>query len=228
VSVTEESRPPHTGAIGMIKRENLRTVVTSALRAAVISGEMAPGVVYSAPSLSLQFGVSATPVREAMLDLMSEGLVAPVPNKGYVVLEMSDRDLDEITDLRLMTELPATVRAAHTVPVEAIPEFRLLAENIVTAAREKDLIGYVEADRRFHLTILEHYGNERVVKLVSDLRAQTRLYGLKSLVEHDSLVESAQQHHELLDLIAARDFEGFEAKLRSHLSLTRGIWATGV
>ncbi|HLH46617.1 MAG TPA: GntR family transcriptional regulator, partial [Acidimicrobiales bacterium] len=79
---------------------SLREGVADALRAAVVSGEMRPGVVYSVPSLAAQFGVSPTPVREAMLDLLKEGLVESVRNKGFRVTEVTDAQLDEITGLR--------------------------------------------------------------------------------------------------------------------------------
>ena len=77
------------------EQRSLREQVTSALRAAVISGEMRPGVVYSAPSLAARFRVSATPVREALLDLVKEGLVVSVRNKGFRVTEVTDRQLDD-------------------------------------------------------------------------------------------------------------------------------------
>ena len=79
---------------------------------------MIPGIVYSAPALAQEFGVSATPVREAMVDLCSEGLVETVRNKGYRVTEVSDKDLDDITDLRLMIEPSAGRRAVAAVTAE--------------------------------------------------------------------------------------------------------------
>ena len=72
-------------------RRRLRDEVAAALRAALIAGELRPGEVYSAPVLAARFGVSATPVREAMLDLVREGLVDTMPNKGFRVTELSDR-----------------------------------------------------------------------------------------------------------------------------------------
>ncbi|MGN6600433.1 MAG: GntR family transcriptional regulator, partial [Actinomycetes bacterium] len=87
-------------------RQSLRERAADALRAALVAGEMRPGVTYSAPSLAAQFGVSATPVREAMLGLAKEGLVEAVRNKGFRVTELSDRDLDEITELRSLVEVP--------------------------------------------------------------------------------------------------------------------------
>ena len=78
-------------------RRRYRDQVADALRAALIAGELEPGEVYSAPVLAVQFGVSATPVREAMLDLVREGLVDIVPNKGFRVTAVSERQLDEYT-----------------------------------------------------------------------------------------------------------------------------------
>ena len=91
------------------KAASLRETVTQILRAAIISGEMAPGEVYSAPALGARFGVSATPVREAMVDLSREGLVQTVPNKGFRVTAVSEAELDDIAALRMLIE-PPTVR----------------------------------------------------------------------------------------------------------------------
>ena len=100
-----------SASFNRVDTSSFRGKVTNELRAAVIAGRMIPGVVYSAPALAQEFGVSATPVREAMVDLCSEGLVETVRNKGYRVTEVSDKDLDDITDLRLMIEPSAGRRA---------------------------------------------------------------------------------------------------------------------
>jgi DNA-binding GntR family transcriptional regulator len=207
------------------KRESLRDSVAHALRAAVISGEMAPGEVYSAPMLGARFGVSATPVREAMLDLVREGLVISLPNKGFRVTEMSDEDLDNVTSLRLLIE-PPTVRDVVTdIPAEDFAKLRALAEDIVVAAEAGNLIAYIEADRVFHVTLLAYSGNPRLVDVVSDLRSQTRLLGLTPLVESGRLGQSAAEHHELLDLIEAGDADGAERLMRRHIGHVRGLWA---
>jgi len=207
-------------------RRSLREQVADALRAAVISGEMRPGTVYSAPSLAARFGVSATPVREALLDLAKEGHVESVPNKGYRVTEVTDRRLDEITELRALIEVPTVARLAAVVEPERVAELRPLAEAIRDAARAGDLIGYVEADRRFHLALLGLAGNRRLVELVGELRAQTRLYGLAELVRRRRLESSAAEHLEILDALADRDASRAEALMRRHIGHVRGLWAT--
>jgi DNA-binding GntR family transcriptional regulator len=205
--------------------QSLREQVAGALRAAVISGEMRPGAVYSAPSLAVRFGVSATPVREALLDLTKEGLVEPVRNRGFRVTEVTDRQLDEITELRMLIEVPTVTRLATAIEPGQVQALRPLAQAICGAARAGELIRYVEADTRFHVALLKLAGNRRLVELIGELRAQTRLYGLAELVRRRRLVRSAEEHLEILDALADRDPARTEELMRRHIGHVRGLWA---
>ncbi len=207
------------------QRENLRDSVANALRAAVISGELEPGEVYSAPMLGARFGVSATPVREAMLDLVREGLVISLRNKGFRVTEVSEADLDNLAALRQLIEPPTIRDVVPVIPATDFPKLRRLADDIVVAAQAGDLIAYIEADRVFHVTLLAYSGNQKLVDVVSDLRSQTRLLGLTPLVESGRLVASAEEHHDLVELVEARDGDGAEQLMRRHIGHVRGLWA---
>ncbi|WBB68237.1 GntR family transcriptional regulator [Micromonospora sp. WMMD812] len=210
---------------GIGRKENLRDRIREALRAAIISGKLEPGVVYSAPALGAQLGVSATPVREAMLDLVKGGLVVPHPNKGFRVTEMSEEDLDNLAAVRLLIEPPTVRDLVAVIPKEDFPELRGLAQDIVDAAERGDLLGYIEADHVFHLTLLGYSRNRFLVDVVSDLRSRTRLLGLTPLLESGRLVRSAAEHHELLDFVEAGDPSGAELLMRRHIGHVRGLWA---
>ncbi|WP_370072657.1 GntR family transcriptional regulator [Streptacidiphilus sp. MAP5-3] len=209
------------------ERRSLREQVTHALRAALVAGELRPGIVYSAPVLAAEFGVSATPVREAMLDLAKEGLVEVVRNKGFRIVGLTEQDLDDFTEIRELIEIPATVRVAETATPAQLEPLRAHARDIVTAARRGDLIAYVDADRRFHLGLLALHGNRHLVDTVRDLRSRSRLYGLQALVSAGRLVESAEEHERLLDAIIAGDVAGVEELISSHLGHVRRLWAQG-
>ncbi|KUF18040.1 MULTISPECIES: GntR family transcriptional regulator [Streptomyces] len=206
-------------------RERLRDQVAHALRAALISGELQPGQVYSAPGLAEDFGISATPVREAMLDLAREGLVEPVRNKGFRVTEVDERDLDQYSEIRMLIEVPMVGRITRSAAREDLQALRPVAEEIVRAAREHDLIGYLEADRRFHLSLLALGGNDRLVETVGDLRKRSRLYGLTALDESNRLIPSAEEHLELLDLMIAGEAKRAEKCMMRHLGHVRSLWA---
>ena len=206
-------------------RRRYRDQVSDALRAALIAGELEPGEVYSAPGLAARFGVSATPVREAMLDLVREGLVDIVPNKGFRVTEVSERQLDEYTQIRELIEIPVIVGLVHTADREQLEALRPQAELIVEAAVGGDLIGYLEADRRLHLGLLALAGNEHLVAVVEDLRKRSRLFGLQELADAGKLESSAREHLELLDALIAGDEEAVRACMTHHLSHVRTLWA---
>jgi DNA-binding GntR family transcriptional regulator len=208
-------------------QQSLREQVVGALRAAVISGEMQPGRVYSAPSLAARFHVSATPVREALLDLTKEGLVESVRNKGFRVTEVTAKQLDDITELRALIEVPMVTRIAPGITARQVRALRPLADAICGAAQEGDLIGYIEADRRFHLALLELTGNAQVLEVVDELRNRTRLYGLAKLVRENALTGSAREHHEILDALEANDPARTEEVMRRHIGHVRGLWAPG-
>ncbi len=207
------------------ERQSLREQVAHALRAALITGEMRPGVVYSAPVLAAQFGVSATPVREAMLDLAKEGLVEAVRNKGFRVTELSDRDLDELTEIRQLIEVPTVTRLADPGRAEEFARLRPVAQEIVSAAERGDLLAYVDADLRFHVELLALSGNAHLVEVVRDLRNRARLYGLSQLYARGTLTDSGREHLALLDALEAGDAATVEHIMSEHIQHVRGIWA---
>ncbi|CAL9369136.1 GntR family transcriptional regulator [Streptomyces sp. enrichment culture] len=212
---------PALGGRGPSYRER----VADALRAALIAGELRPGQVYSAPALAARFGVSATPVREALLDLAKEGLVDAVPNKGYRVTAASERQLDEYTHVRALIEIPTTAALAAAADPAALAALRPVAEELVAAATAGDLIAYVDADQCFHLALLALAGNAHLVEAVRDLRRRSRLYGLTTLAEQGRLRASAEEHLELLDALLARDTEAVREVMGRHLGHVRGLWA---
>jgi DNA-binding GntR family transcriptional regulator len=207
------------------RRQNLREQVAHALRAALVAGEMRPGVIYSAPMLAAQFGVSPTPVREAMLDLAKEGLVEAVRNKGFRVVALSERDLDEINQVRELIEVPTIAGLAGKVSAEAVERLRGIAEEIVDAAERGETLAYIDADRRFHLELLGLAGNAHLVEVVRELRDRARLYGVSELAGRGQLGPSAHEHVELLDLIVSGRASDAEDLMRRHLGHVRADWA---
>ncbi len=209
-------------------RSTLRDQVADSLRAAVVAGQMAPGEVYSAPLLADRFGVSATPVREALLDLVRDGLMEPVRNKGFRVTELDAAELDATGDVRLLLEPAAAARAAarpETERAQAVSRLREVARRIVAAAQSGDVVAHVRADREFHSGLLALAGNPVLAETVMRLRDRSRLYGLPGLARAGTLVETAREHDGLLDLVAAGDADGAAAAMRTHVSHVRAEWS---
>jgi len=215
-----------TGLPEIGERVSLRERVAESLRAALVSGRMAPGTTYSIPALAEQFGVSATPVREAMLDLVNEGIVAPVPNKGFRVVELTEEELDQVTELRRLLEVPTVRDLAGKLSATSLTRLRALAAEVQDAAGRGDVVAYVESDRDLHLALLAEAGNPRLVEMVGRLRDQSRLYGLEQLAADGVLVDSAAEHAHLIDALESGDRRAAEKVMAHHLDHVRGIWAS--
>ncbi|MGO3153647.1 MAG: GntR family transcriptional regulator [Galactobacter sp.] len=209
------------------REKNLRDIVTDKLRAAIMVGELAEGTTVSAPTLGAQLGVSATPVREAMMDLAREGMVETQKNKGFRITSLSNEELLQITDVRLLLEPPAMPRAIGNLTPEVLAQLRDLADLNLKAAREEDLENYLLTDRDFHALILSQANNPVLADLCTSLRLRTRLYGLRSLADLGLLEDSALEHHRLIDLLEAGDGAGAEELLRAHIGHATGSWQTG-
>ncbi|WP_028059570.1 GntR family transcriptional regulator [Candidatus Solirubrobacter pratensis] len=204
---------------------SLREQAQQVIRASILAGELESGQIYSSATLAERLGVSPTPVREAMLELANGGLVEPVRNRGFRILTPDEGDLDEISALRIMLEAPSMRTVVERATDAQLRDLRELVTRIEAAAADADVAGFLLADRAFHLGMLELTGNGRLVRLVAQLRDQTRIAGISELAREGNLMRSAAEHREILDALEARDADQAEALMRRHLIHTRGIWA---
>ncbi len=212
------------------RRDPVRQRVADGLRAALIAGDLVPTQVYSAPALAARFDVSATPVREAMLDLARDGMVEVVPNTGFRVTEVTPAELDQLAEVRLLLEVPVMgeIAAGHSADDEVrIRALRPLVEAMAAAERTNDMVAYLAADTEFHTSFLALHGNPELVKIVRRARERSRLHGLLPMAKAGRLGESTQEHHAMIDTALARDRVGMEDLVRRHIEHVRNEWASG-
>ncbi|MFD8686258.1 GntR family transcriptional regulator [Streptomyces sp. NPDC059651] len=222
--VPEQARGEHThnepaAPRTPVQRHSVRGQILDALRAALVDGELAPGQVYSAPALGARFGVSATPVREAMQQLAVEGAVEVVPNRGFRVAERGPAELAELAEVRALLEVPVMLRLARTVPPAGWCALRPLADATVAAAAVGDRASYAEADRAFHGAVLALHGNAQLVMVADELhrRSQWPLEG-NPVTRRADLLADAAEHTALLDALVAQDVTVVQALVREHFA----------
>ena len=199
----------------------------SEIGTAIASGALEDGELLRDRVLAEQMGVSRTPVREAMMDLAREGLVETVKNKGFRVTQMSEKDLDDLAEIRQLLEPPTMRDIVGRIPDEAFDELIELADRCAAGAAGEDLVEYLRNDRAFHELVLSFAGNRQLTDLATSLRSRTRLYGITALAHEGRLTASAHEHHELVRLLRDGDGTGAEALMRSHIGHARSLWATG-
>lgn len=207
-----------------LKAVSLRDQAREAVRTQIVLGQLAPGEVYSVISMAAELGVSITPVREAVMDLVNLGMVEIIRNRGFRVPVLADTDLDEIFQVRTLLEAPAMAALTESLDGAPVPRFRELAEQITDAARRRDLTEFLDLDRQFHLGLLELLGNRRLVAMVAQLRDQARMQGLRNLADQE-LTRSGEEHIHIVDAIESGNAAQAEHLMRQHLAHSRGIWA---
>lgn len=208
-----------------LDRSSLRDQASQAISASIAAGEFEPGKIYPVAFFSDRLGVSATPIREALFDLVGANLIEAVRNRGFRVPIRSERELDELFDLRMMLERPAVVRLASHRELGDLSRIRAIAEQMEHEAAVGDVRSFLISDRRFHHELLKLGDNERLVEIIMTLRDQTRLYGLSAMAYAGRLLASAELHREMLAAIEAGDTEAADESIVRHLGLTRGEWA---
>jgi DNA-binding GntR family transcriptional regulator len=212
-------------AQGPLESVSLREQALHVVRDALMSGDVRPGEIYSAASLASRLGVSSSPVREAMLTLVNEGLLKPVRNRGFQVVPLSDHDLDEIYEMRVLLEVASIEKIAERGLGPAEPRLRELLEAGESAAASGARSEFLHVDRNFHVGVLELLGNRRLVAVVNNLRDQTRLHGLRPAAQRGQLGVSASEHRTLLEALCRQDVNAAREAMLGHLEHARADWA---
>lgn len=219
---------PATSAVARttaLRRQSLRDDAAQAIRAQIVAGEIKPDTLYAIGQIAEQLEVSITPVREALLDLAKDGLIEMVRNRGFRVRVLSDQDLDEIVQIRLMLEVAAVREIAEHRLVTDFAPLRELSARTEAAAVAGDWVEFLTNDRELHLALLHHLGNPRLVEIVGRLRDQSRLYGLDRVAGTHAFLDSTREHDGLLDAVEAGRADKAAELMTKHLKHARGIWA---
>jgi DNA-binding GntR family transcriptional regulator len=226
---TRPRRPgtPESASKAIAQPLNMRQQIHSQIKAMLISGELAPGELCSVYQLAEMFGVSRTPVREALLQLAREGLLQPERNRGFRVVVSSPHDLDNISEIRMLLEVPAMMKVANLEPppTEQFERARVIYERMATAAKMRNLRKFIQADTEFHLHLISLTGNQRLTALLSDLRDHMHLPGLQRLAQSGGLVHSSNEHLQLLEALERGDPNAAADIARAHIGRTRAEWA---
>ena len=202
------------------EQASVNAQVLAALRTAVITGELAPGSLYSVQTLATQLGVSRTPVREALIKLAQQGMVRFERNRGVRVLLTSLHDLEEVFALRLLLEPPAVHRAVTRLDPTHRRELRRTFALMEKAAKADDEYTMFEHDRRFHRALLEAAGNSRLAGFVDGLRDMVLRRGVSTARESRSLDDIVAEHRVILELVESGNAEGAGAAMRAHIRHT--------
>jgi DNA-binding GntR family transcriptional regulator len=188
--------------------------VAELLRQRIFNRELAPGSWIDELKLAEEYGISRTPLREALKVLATEGLVTMKVRRGAYVTEVSERDLADVYHLLALLESDAAgVVATRATPSE-LKELQGLHNELEKAVANRER--FFEINEAFHMRLLEIADNRWRDQMVADLRKVMKLNRHNSLLKSGRIEESLAEHAAIMQALTARDAEATAQRMREH------------
>ncbi len=192
--------------------------VADRLREQIFSKELAPGSWLDEQNLAKQFGISRTPMREAIKVLASEGLITIKMRRGAYVTEIARKDLEQIFTILSLLEGEAAREAAAKASEEELNQLDYWHHRLEKAAADRDIEQFFEINGKFHELIREIAGNRWMNGVIEDLRKVLKLHRRDSLTSTGRLQNSLIEHRAILNALLKRDQAAAENIMRKHMA----------
>lgn len=197
--------------------------VAELLRQRIFDRQLEPGSWIDELKIAEEFGISRTPLREALKVLAAEGLVTMKVRRGAYVTEVSEQDLRDVYHLLSLLESDAAGAVAASATAAQLKELQTLHRDLENAAGERDR--FFEINEQFHMRLLEMANNRWRNQVVTDLRKVMKLNRHNSLLKSGRLQESLAEHRAIMAALLARDPQTSTQRMREHFA--NGLNAAG-
>jgi DNA-binding GntR family transcriptional regulator len=188
---------------------------------AILTGVLPQGSLTSVRALSQALQISRTPVREALVALADDRLVAFEKNRGVRIIVTQRHDIEEIFAVRMLLEVPSIRTAVERMQPLDIDELRQHLVEMEANLEDED--EFMCHDWRFHRKLLEMAGNGRILSIVESVRNQTRARGISTVGRSRPLESILNEHRAIYSAVGKRDTEGAVKALTEHLNITQEL-----
>ena len=185
----------------------LRDVVFQTLREAILKGELKPGERLMELQLAAKLGVSRTPIREAIRMLELEGLAVTVPRKGAEVAKMTEKDMEDVLQIRRCLDELAVSLACEKIDKEQLQQLKVALEEFEESIRKGEVGQIAQADMAFHDTIYKAADNPKLMTLLNNLREQMYRYLVEYLKDESTYPKLIAEHQEIYGGLLRQDKE---------------------
>lgn len=195
----------------------LRDVVFNTLREAILKGELKPGERLMELQLAARLGVSRTPIREAIRMLEQEGLAVTIPRRGAEVAKMTEKDMQDVLQVReALDELAASI-ACEMISKEELEQLKQAMKDFELAISTKDVKSIADTDMIFHDIIYHATRNPKLVTILNNLREQMYRYRVEYLKDEKNYPILLKEHREIVEGFTAKNKELVTDSMRKHV-----------
>ncbi|WP_038204499.1 GntR family transcriptional regulator [Xenophilus azovorans] len=200
---------------------SLHDEVAHRLREEIFDGDLAPGSFLDEAALCARLQISRTPLREALKVLTAEGLLRHEPRRGCFVAEVTDKDLDDIFPVIALLEGRCAFEAARNATDAELDALEAMHQRLARCAKARRINDYYAANYAIHEAIIAMADNRWLAQVIGDLRKILKLARLQTLQVPGRLEQSLSEHLAVFAALKARDSEGADAAMRTHLQRQR-------
>ena len=190
--------------------------VAERLRQRIFNRELTPGSWIDELKLAEEYGISRTPLREALKVLATEGLVTMKVRRGAYVTEVSERDLTDVYHLLALLESDAAGVVASQATDAQLKELQTLHRELEKSVGNRDK--FFQLNERFHMRLLEIADNRWRDQMVADLRKVMKLNRHNSLLKSGRIEESLAEHQVIMSALLARDAKASAQAMQTHFN----------
>ena len=195
----------------------LRDVVFNTLRKAILRGELKPGERLMEIQLANKLGVSRTPIREAIRKLELEGLVLMIPRKGAEVAQITEKNMQDVLEVRKALEELSVQLACERITPEQVEEMKMAAEDFRKVLKSGDVTKIAEADVKFHDIIFAATNNQRLITLLNNLREQIYRYRVEYLKDEKNYPRLIEEHRQIMQGLKERNEQYVVEMTKKHM-----------
>jgi len=201
--------------------ESLAKMAYEAIRKSILSGQWKIGELYNEKAIAADLEISRTPVREALLELASQDLIIFLPRRGLMVNRFTRRDVDEIFEVRKAIELAAVEKITVASPPFDLFEIEEALLSQRKAAKQKDYLAFMEADRLFHTSFSELTSNRRLIAILDNIRDMIHVMGAKALALEGRALKVIEEHQTIFEAVKKGDIEEARRAMACHLEKSK-------
>ena len=200
-----------------LKKTSLHEEIASRLRQMIVAGDLEDGSRVSEKRLCDRFGISRTPLREALKVLANEGLITLLPNRGARISQLVPTDIDELFPVMAVLEGLAGELAVKNMTELQLAEIRAYHYQMALHHSRGERLEYFSLNQKIHECILRSSKNPTLLKVYNSLSGRIRRSRYMANISQNRWDEAMKEHEQILSALNRRDGEGLSTLLKSHL-----------
>jgi len=195
--------------------DSLKDIAFKIIKDSIINGSLSCGNIYSENVISKKMGISKTPVHEALLELSHKGFIEILPKKGFLVKDLSEKEVRDIYGFRLALEKDVVLRAIENIQKKDLSHL----ESILNKSKDsKNVQKFMENDIRFHRSLARLTNNDQIIDALGGIWDLVVWVGFNALTTKYGTDGVLDEHFALLDCIKKKDSDRAQAVIEEHLS----------